>query len=77
MYKERKRDNMSESLEIIKPKNIDTKCPKCEFIGTMYRDDDRKNGIRVVACIVCGKRIYESGAKIKVRKRTNRKRSVR
>lgn len=55
-------------------KVVNAKCPKCEFIGTMYRDDDRKNGIKVVACSVCGKRLYEpSGAKIKIKKRTNKK----
>ncbi len=63
---------MNKQLEAI------NKCPKCESINSLYMDDDRINGIRVVACIVCGKRLYEpSGAKVKVRKRTNRKRSVR
>lgn len=50
------------------------KCPKCETTNSLYMDNDRINGIKVVACIVCGKRIYEpSGAKIKVKKRTNKK----
>ncbi len=33
-------------------------CPKCGSTG-LYRDDDRLNGIPIIACIICGLRIYK------------------
>ncbi len=33
-------------------------CPKCGSTG-LYRDDDRRNGIPIIACIICGLRIYK------------------
>ena len=62
---------MNKQLEAI------NKCPKCETTNSLYMDNDRINGIKVVACSVCGKRIYESGARVKVRKRVNKKRRIK
>lgn len=43
----------------LKTKDVNNKCPKCESINTLYRDDDRINGAKAIACIVCGWRTYD------------------
>jgi len=33
-------------------------CPKCGSTS-LYRDDDRQNGTKAIACVTCGFRIYK------------------
>ena len=44
-------------------------CERCRSPRSLYRDDDTKYNIRVIACIMCGERTYQGNVVTKVMER--------